>query len=75
MKEILYFEINPLLAPAALLFVWRKAYRPEACRAHIMDELTGIKTMLESGDHDARDVTYSLEDKELLARVKRYRRT
>lgn len=71
-KEILYFRMNPLLAPCALLFIWRKAYRPAACRAHIMDEVTGIKTILESGDYDPKDVTYAFEDPELLSRVKRY---
>lgn len=72
-QETLYFELSPILAPAALLFVWRRAFRPGACRAHVRDELTGIKTMLESADYDADDVTYPLEDGRLLARVKRYR--
>ncbi len=72
-QEDLYFELNPLLAPAAFFFIWRKPWRPTACRAHILDELTGIKTMLESGDYDPRDVTYAFEDEELLANVKGYR--
>ena len=42
------------------------------CRAHILDELTGIKTMLESGDYDPQDVTYAFEDEQLLAKVKAY---
>ncbi|MEW5734050.1 MAG: SRPBCC domain-containing protein [Thermodesulfobacteriota bacterium] len=73
-KEILYFEISPLLLWAALLFIWRPAYRPAACRAHITDELTGVKTMLENGDHDPEDITYPLTDEKLLARVKRYKK-
>ncbi|MBI5501628.1 MAG: SRPBCC family protein [Deltaproteobacteria bacterium] len=72
-EETLYFELSPLVAPAALLFVWRPAFRPVACRAHVRDELTGIKTMLESGDHDPRDVTDPLTDERLLERVKGHR--
>lgn len=71
-KEILYFELNPLLVPAALLFAWRPAFRPEACRKHIVDELTGIKTMLENGDHDPADVIDPFTDQALMAQVKRY---
>jgi hypothetical protein len=68
----LYFELNPLVAPAALLFIWRPPWRPKACRAHILDELTGIKTMLENRDYDPEDVCYPFDDKALLARAKKY---
>ena len=70
-QETLYFELSPLTAPAALLFAWRPAFRPAACKAHVRDELTGIKTMLENGDHDPNDVTDPLQDERLLSRVKR----
>jgi hypothetical protein len=73
-EETLYFELSPLLAPAALLFVWRPAFRPAACKAHVRDELTGIKTMLESGDYAPRDVTYAFDDETLRSRIKTYRR-
>lgn len=71
-KETLYFELSPLLLPAAFLFAWRRAFRPQACRKHIVDELTGIKTMLENGDHEPADVTDPFADQVLMAEVKRY---
>ncbi|MBU2489571.1 MAG: SRPBCC domain-containing protein [Proteobacteria bacterium] len=72
-KEILYFKANPLLLPFALLYIWRKAFRPAACKAHVLDEMSGVKRILESGDYDPSDVTYALEDEELMSQVKRYR--
>ncbi|MFH1886638.1 MAG: SRPBCC domain-containing protein [Pseudomonadota bacterium] len=74
-KEILYFKANPLLLPFALLYVWRKAFQPAACKAHVLDEISGVKRLMESGDYDPADVTCVLEDQELMARVKRYRTT
>ena len=71
-KEILYFEMPPHPAPAALLFIWRKAFRPQACREHIVAELSGVKTMLEAGDHDPADIEYAFDDPAWLGRIKRY---
>jgi hypothetical protein len=71
-EEVLYFELAPLLAPLALAYVWREAFRPAACEAHILDELSGVKRMLEAGDHDPVEVTDPLSDPKLVAQVKRY---
>ncbi|MBW1988739.1 MAG: hypothetical protein JRI97_04245, partial [Deltaproteobacteria bacterium] len=62
-----------LLIPSALLFIWNRAFRPSACKAHCKDELTGVKTMLESGDYDPQDVIYPLEDETLLGMAKKYK--
>lgn len=70
--EILYFEISPFLLWAALLFIHRRAFRPAACKAHIRDELSGVKKLLETGDHEPEDVAYPLADPGRLARVKKY---
>lgn len=72
-REILYFEIfPPLLAVVPVFGLWR-AFRPAACRQHILDELTGIKTLIESGDYAPGDVTGFMADPALAARVKRHR--
>lgn len=71
--EILYFELSSVLLPAALPYMSRRAFRRAACRQHILDELTGVKTMLEAGDHDPEDVTFAFDDPAIRARIKRYR--
>jgi len=70
-KEILYFEANPLLFSLSLPFLSYRVFRPAACKAHIWDELSGIKRIIESGDYEPKDVTYFLDDPELMAAVKR----
>lgn len=72
-QETLYFKMNPLLLPFALLFIWRRVFRPKACRAHIIDEISGVKTMIENGDYQSQDVKYAFEDEEILRKVKKYR--
>ncbi len=71
-KEVLVFELSPAWLCVAPLFAARRAFRPSACRRHIKDELTGVKTMLEAGDHDPADVTDPASDPSFLSRVKRY---
>ena len=51
----------------------RPYFTPQACRKHVRDELTGIKTLIEPGDYGPRDVVCPLDDDELMSRVKRYR--
>ncbi len=72
--EILYFKMPPWWLPLFPVLGLRPYFRPGACRNHIRDELTGIKTIIESGDYETGDVTCVLEDEELMARVKKYRR-
>ncbi|MBI5478575.1 MAG: SRPBCC family protein [Deltaproteobacteria bacterium] len=71
--EVLYFDLSPLLLPVVPAFIRHRAFRPEACRRHILDELSGVKTMLEAGDHAPADVADPLTDVGFLSRVKRYR--
>jgi hypothetical protein len=73
--EILYFKMQPWWLPLFPVLGLRPYFTPGACRNHIRDELTGIKTIIESGDYEPRDVTYVLEDEELMARIKKYRPT
>ncbi len=70
-KEILYFEAKPALFLLALPYAGYPVFRPGACRAHIRDELSGIKRLIESGDYEPKDVRYFLDDPELMASVKR----
>ena len=71
--EILYFRMAPWWLVLLPFLGLRPYFTPKACRGHVRDELTGIKRLLESGDYEPRDVVFALEDKELMARVKRYR--
>ncbi len=71
-SEILYFKMEPWWLLLFPLLGLRPCFTPRACKKHVRDELTGIKTLLESGDYDPRDITYSLEDEELMGRVKKY---
>lgn len=73
-KETLYFIIPVVLLPFSLLFIWRRAFRPKACKAHVLDEISGVKIMLESGDYNADDVVNAFDDEKLLSRAKQYKR-
>jgi uncharacterized protein YndB with AHSA1/START domain len=72
-REILYFEANPVLFLLSLHLFGYRVFRPAACKAHILDELSGIKRLIESGDYEQRDVTFFLDDPELMATVKRFK--
>jgi hypothetical protein len=71
--EILYFEMAPWWLLLFPLLGLRPYFTPRACRKHVIDELSGAKKLIESGDYDPRDVIFPLEDEQLMSRVKRYR--
>jgi len=49
-------------SPAQYVFANRKWFSENALAAHIREELTGVNTILESGDYDISDTQFLWEN-------------
>ena len=69
--ETFYFEGHPLLFMAQPFFTRQHVFTKEMVAKHIIDELSGVKRIMESGGYSEQDVTWALDDPEIRAKIKK----